>query len=210
MAAGETGAESDAWRRFMASTDIDYERWHDGVPYDLDALQELRGAERERAEAWLLARAASDWRDLEGLLALGTSGSRAAVVEQLRRGKLEQRLSAARRLDADPSLAGDREAAVVEGLRLATFGAGLSDAFDIAIREPTPAIRDALLRAALRRETSVHAAAALEFLHGLASEAFDWDRRPFYLRFNDDDEAVRTAAFRELCRELDVDPARYL
>lgn len=203
-------AESDAWRRFMASTDIDYERWHDGVPYDLDALRSLEGPERDRAEAWLLARAGDDWRDLEGLLALDTPAARDAVIGQLRSGRLEQRLSAARRLGDDPSLAGDREAAVVEGLRSATFGAGLSDALDIAIREPTPAIRAALLRAALRRETGVHAAAALEYLQGLAREPFDWERRPFYLQFNDEDPSVRLAAFRELCRELEVDASTYL
>jgi hypothetical protein len=199
-----------AFQRFMASTDIDYERWHDGVPYDLDALRELTGDERVEAEDWLLARAAEDWRDLEGLLALGSERGRAAVVAQLRYGSIAQRLSAARRLPADPAIAIDRERAVLDGLREAEFGTGLTDALDLAVANSTRAVIDGLLHACLRRETSAHAAAALEFLDGRAKEMFDWDRRDFYLRFNDDDPAVRVAAFRELCAGRAVDPEPYL
>jgi ATP-dependent DNA ligase len=54
---------SAAQERFLASTDIDYERWHEGTGYDLDALRELDPDERFRTEQWLLARAGQDWRD---------------------------------------------------------------------------------------------------------------------------------------------------
>jgi hypothetical protein len=193
----------------MASTNIDYERWHDGVPYDLDALRELTGAERDAAEAWLLARADRDWRDLEGLLALGSARARAAVVGQLRGGTLEMRLSAARLLGPDPTLAVDREAAIIAGLGEAAFGSGLKDALDLAVAEPTPAVIDALFRAALRKESAVHAGAALAYLHGHAKEPFDMARRPFFLQLVDADPAVRRGAFEALCRECGVDPARY-
>jgi hypothetical protein len=201
---------SETFQRFMASTAIDYMKWHDGEPYDLEALTALRGDERDAAEFWLLERADKDWRDLEGLLALGTPRARDAVLRQLRHGRLEQRLSAARRLADDPATSDDREAAVIEGLRRAKFGSGLSDALDVAIEHPTPAVRDALLRATMRSESGAHAAAALEFLAGLAREPFDWARRPFYLRFNEPAGADGQAAFRELCAELGVDPAPYL
>lgn len=194
----------------MASTEIDYTRWHDGVPYDLEALAELNGDERAEVERWLLARADRDWRDLDGLLAVGTERGRAAVVEQLRRGSIAQRLAAARRLWGDPSLVTELERAILDGLRGAEFGSGLSDALDLAVGNPTASVIEALFRAALRPETAVHAAAALAFLHGHAKEAFDWDRRPFYLQFNDDDPAVRIAAFRELCRECGIDAEPYL
>jgi hypothetical protein len=132
------------------------------------------------------------------------------VVEQLRHGSIEQRLAAARRLPADPAIEPDRERAVLDGLREAEFVTGLRFALDLALANPTPAVVDALFRAALRRESAVHAAAALAFVHGHAKEAFDWDRRPFYLQFNDDDPAVRAAAFRALCRECGVAPETYL
>jgi hypothetical protein len=203
---------SAAYERFMASTDIDYARWHDGVPYDVDALAGLTPEESREVEAWLLARAGSDWRDLEGLLALGTQRARAAVVDQLRHGTIEQRLAAARRLPTDPAIEAEREAAIVDGLDTSTVMDGLTTAIDLAGEHRTPAVMDALFRAALRDDhvMAVHAAALLLFLHGKAKEPFDWDQRPFYLRFGDDDPKVRRAAFEELCRDCGVDPQRYL
>ena len=57
---------------------------------------------------------------------------------------------------------------------------------------------------------AVHAAPLLASMHGKAKEAFDWDRRTFFLEFGDHDPKVRRAAFQQLCRECGVDPARYL
>jgi hypothetical protein len=203
---------STALQRFMASTEISYEQWHDGVGYDLAALKELEGDDRAEAERFLLGRAGSDWRDLEGLIALGTPTARAAVVEQLRGGRLEQRLWAARYLRDDPNLADDREAAVVAGLDEAVFYGGLSVALDLATELRTPAMVDALFRAALRDEgeAAVHAAARLAFIHRKAREEFDWELRPLFLKFNTQDRGERTRAFRELCKLCGVDPAPYL
>lgn len=203
---------SPAYRRFMASTDINYERWHDGVGYDLAALGELDGGECAEAERWLVARAGHDWRDLEGLVTLGTATARAAVVEQLRRGKLEQRLWAARYLAGDAALAADREAAIVAGLGSAVLYGGLTVALDLATEERTPAMIDALFRACLRDqgEAAVHAAARLAFIHGKAKEEFDWELRPLFLRFNTTDKAEREAAFRDLCKLCGVDSGPYL
>lgn len=203
---------SAAYERFMASTDIDYERWHDGVPYDVDAIAELHGDERAEVEQWLLTRAGADWRDLEGLLALGTDHARAAVVNQLRYGSIQMRLAAARRLPPDPAIEADRERAIVDGLDTSTVMDGLTTALDLAAEHRTPNVMDALFRAALRDDhvMAVHAAALLLFLHGRAKEAFDWDRRPTYLQFGDDDPSVRRAAFEALCRECGIDPQRYL
>jgi hypothetical protein len=203
---------SAAYERFMASTNIDYERWHDGVGYDLEALGALQGGEREDAERWLVGRAGNDWRDLEGLVALGTATARAAVVEQLRHGKLEQRLWAARYLAGDASLTADREVAVVAGLESALLYGGLTVALDLATEERSPAMVDALFRACLRDagEAAVQAAARLAFIHGAAKDEFDWDLRPLYLRFNTPDRGEREAAFRELCARCGVDPAPFL
>ena len=205
-------ARSAAFERFMASTDIDYERWHEGIGYDLDALGSLEGGERHDAERWLLARADKDWRDLEGLLALGSDSARAAVVDQLRHGKLEQRLYAARYLADDAALAADVDAAVVAGLETSVILTGLSVVLDVATSRRTPAVVAALFRAALRDEgeVAVHAAARLAFIHGKASDEFDWELRPVFLRFHAQDRAERAAAFRDLCRLCEVDPDPYL
>ncbi len=205
-------ARSAAFERFMATTDIDLQRWHDGIPYDLEALAELEDDERIEIERWLLSRAHLDWRDLEGLLALGTERARAAVLEQLRNGTIEMRLAAARRLPPDSVTEAACEAAIIAGLESATLLTGMSAAIDLARDHPSPTVRDALFRSVLRpdRETAVHAAALLAFLHGNAKDPFDWDRRDFYLQFNDDRPEVRIAAFRALCVECGVDPEPYI
>lgn len=203
----------------MASTDIDYEKWHEGEGYDLDALRALTGDERAEAETWLLERVANDWRDLDGLLALGSRRARAAVVDQLQRGELEQRLWAARRLTDDPAAAAtdptfdaDREAAVVDGLRSGLLFYGLTQAFDLAVEVRTPAMIEALWRATQRAESeaSVHAAARLAFMYGRAESDFDWDLRPLFLRFGTADPAERAAATAELGKLCGVDPETYL
>lgn len=202
---------SDAYERFMASTEIDYDRWKEGEGYDLEALGQILGGERLDVEQWLFDRAGNDWRDLEALMAIGSDRARAAVLEQLRRGSTEQRLWAARFLADDASLGKDREAAVVRGLEQALLYGGLSLALDMAIEERTPAMIEALFRAALRDEgeAAVHAAARLAYVHGKAKEPFDWDLRPLFLRFGED-RAAREAAFRELCALIGVDPVKYL
>ena len=196
----------------MASTTIGYEAWHDGVGYDLDALKALEGDDKAEAERFLLERAGSDWRDLEALLTLGTPTARAAVVDQLRTGRLEQRLWAAKYLGDDAKLRGDREAAVVAGLAEGIFYNGLSVALDLATELRTPAMVEALFRASLRDdgEAAVQAAARLAFIHRKAKEEFDWELRPLFLKFNTTDRGERTRAFRELCKLCGVEPGPYL
>ena len=77
---------------------------------------------------------------------------------------------------------------------------------------PTPpAVVDALFRGALWRDgdVAVHFAAMLMFLHGMAGEPFDWEQRPFFLRFNTTDRREREAVFTELCEKVGVDPKEY-
>jgi len=121
------------------------------------------------------------------------------------------RLAAAQRLPPDPTLVAARESAIVDGLARSSFLHGLTDALDLAQAHPTPAVIDALFRAASRhRDGAVHAAALLLYLHGKAKDPFDWDQRPFFLQFGDDDPKVRRAAFEQLCRDCGVDSQRYL
>ncbi len=50
----------------------------------------------------------------------------------------------------------------------------------------------------------------LYFLHGKSKEAFDWDHRPFFLRFNTTDRNEIKQAFKELCNTIGVDVAKYV
>lgn len=47
------------------------------------------------------------------------------------------------------------------------------------------------------------------FVHGLADSAFDWNQRPFFLRFNTPDPDQREAVFAELCEKIGVDASAY-
>jgi hypothetical protein len=76
-----------AYTKFKDSTNITYERWHDGIGYDLDAL--ARSSEPERAAVAddlirRLEQGEGDWRDVEALAALNPPRARAALEKGLR------------------------------------------------------------------------------------------------------------------------------
>jgi hypothetical protein len=100
---------------------------------------------------------------------------------------------------------------LVQALKSAEFFGGLSEAIDEAAEFHPPKVIDALLDGTLNRdgEVAVNFAALLFFLHGKSKEAFDWDHRPFFLRFNTTDPAERLAAFQELCDSIGVDPGTF-
>ena len=53
---------SDAVSRFRASMNIDYEKWHDGIGYDLDALRAASNGERAEAFSALCEKIGVDAR----------------------------------------------------------------------------------------------------------------------------------------------------
>ena len=67
-----------------------------------------------------------------------------------------------------------------------------------------------LLGLARDGETALHFAGMLMFLHGKAETSFDWDKRPFFLKFHTEVRVEREAAFRELCGKIGVQADEYL
>ena len=59
---------------------INYEKWHDGVGYDIEAVREAKPDERDEIEKLLINRNPLDWRDIEALAALGSTNSRKALM----------------------------------------------------------------------------------------------------------------------------------
>ncbi|WP_414662266.1 hypothetical protein [Horticoccus sp. 23ND18S-11] len=205
------GAPGSVLRRFRDSMAIDYEKWHDGIGYDLSVLPEADAADRETIESILVGRADRDWRDVEALAALNTPGGNAALRAAFTRGNAEIRGAVLRYA---PELVAEDEklTSIVAALRTADFYGGLTAALDEVEEFHPPGIIAELFRGALTRTDGVpvHFAAMLMFLHGKASEPFDWGQRPFFLRFNTQDRAEREAVFRELCEKVGVDPLPYL
>jgi hypothetical protein len=200
-----------AFERFLESMTLDQDKWRDGSGYELAALDAMTGEERGQIESRLLARDPPDWRDLEALVRLDTPAARHALRQALRHADPAVR-GAALRYGGDLLSEGERLLAIRRALQEATFFNGLSEALEaIEIFHP-PEVVDLLLRALLTREgeVAVHLAALLCFLHGQAAEPFDWDQRPFFLRFSEADPTLREAALRDLCARIGRDPEPFL
>ena len=191
---------SPAIDRFLRSLDIDYEKWHDGIGFDVEALREATPAERAFAESQLDA--TRDWRDVEALAVfaqLGSTTAERSLRTALRTGSHEIRLAVVRHA---PQLV--EEQARTELLLHALEGATIMDGLVAALAEverfhPAPIV-DALWRGLITRpgDVAVHYAAMLAFLYGKAESTFDWSLRPLFLKFNTPNETERQAAITEL------------
>ncbi len=197
--------------RFEKSLAIDYDKWKEGIGYDVDAIREANADERRMIEDILLYREIAGWREVEALAVLDTPAARKRLKKAAREGSNEVRLAVARKA---PMLVSQREriAALVHAFGTGEIFSGLSEALAEAAEFHPPAVKDAIFRGALHREggAAVHLAALLMFLHGKAKVPFDWDHRPFFLKFHAPPGPEREALFRELCEKIGVDPARYL
>ena len=204
-------ASDSVVRRFEASMNIDYEKWHDGIGYDLALLRQASPAELQAIERILVPRARSDWRDVEALAALDTPAARRALATAMRGGNAEIRAAVLRHAPGMVSRE-ERVAALVAALGTAEFFGGLSQALDQVVEFHPPEIVAALFRGVLERkgDAPIHFAAMLMFIHGKANSPFDWNHRPFFLRFGTTNREEREALFRELCAKLGVDPVNYL
>lgn len=189
--------------RFVASMRIDYERWHDGIGYDLAAIDEATPAERAQMLALLRSRGLADWRDVQAAARIGGPDARRALRQLLRSGSIEQRLAL---MNDAPELFSDaqRTTTLVQALQQVRPFAGLSDCLAQVQRWHPAPVMAALWAAAecAVPERAVHAAALLAYLHGLAAAPFDFDQRPFFLRFGDPDPATRAEACAELRRRI--------
>jgi len=200
-----------AVNRFRASMRIDYEKWHDGIGYDLDIIRNATPQELAEIEGLLVDRPVSDWRDVEALAAIDSPRARNLLLKTLRHPDHQVRTAVA---DYAPHLVSDdeRTASLVAALEHAELYEGLSQALDQVESFHPPRIIDALFRGLLKRDggTAVHFAAMLTFLHGKASTAFDWDQRPFFLQFHTENGADRRRRFLELCERINVNPDEML
>lgn len=208
------GADSnadDVVHRFEASMVMDFEKWHDGIGYDMDAIAAATPAELTAITKIVLRHGVDDWRDVEALAAIGTEAATSALTEALEEGSLEVRLAVLRQA---PDMAHERQrtAVLVDAVQHADIGGGLTPMLAEIEDFHPPAIVDALLRGCLDRagEVAVHLAAMVAFVHGATKEPFDWAQRPLFLRFNTPDGKERRAALVDLCTLVGVDPAPYV
>ena len=196
--------------RFRKSMISNFDSWHDGTGYDLELFEIATPEELVEIETMLLSRQVSDWRDVEALGALNSPRARVALKNAMKGSDHRLRLAI---LDAAPDLIpeGERIAVLVEALEGSDSYGGLTQALLQIESFHPPQVIDALLRGVLTRgENAVHFAAMLMFLHGKASSPFDWNLRPFFLKFNTGSREELAVIFRELCETIGVDPGHYL
>jgi hypothetical protein len=205
----KTISPGPAYRTFLSSMEISYSDWRDGNGYNLEALKNITDAERVAAVEMLSERLAAtpNWRDIEALAVIDAPSARVSIRRAMEHADSETRLRAAEAL-AGLGEAPDLEGVIIEALRSSDLSSGLSQAIDLAEENPSPRILETLVDLALtgNQDQRIHCAALALYLGGKADEAFDWNHRPFFLRFGDDDRNTQIEAYKELCQRLGVAP----
>jgi len=200
---------SKEYQRFLDSMNMDYAKWHDGAGYDLDALRKLSIDEKEKVEDVLITHGVKDWRDIEALAEIGSEKALSAIKSALQSDKYEVRIKAIESL-SEKKVVGEKEieTVLVETIPLVSILNGQTFTLRLAEKYPSSAVKRVLLWCALygNDDIRVHAAALILYLYGITTSSFDWNYRPFYLRFGDKNLSNRKLAYDELCDKIQVDP----
>ena len=190
--------------RFRSSMEMNQERWHDGIGYDLSLIAQATEAERAEIEALLLAEPVRDWRIVEGLSTLRSPRTIARLQSVLANCRDHTVTMSITQYASDLISPDQRSAAIVTTLREAPLLKGLHRALQqIPGFQPREVIEE-LHQATLKREgdVAIHCAALLLFLHGKASSVFDSAHRTFLARFCTKVPKEREAAYRDLCEVI--------
>ncbi len=184
---------------FRSSMEMDYEKWREGTGFAIELIPEATADERATIESILIHRRPYDWRTIQALAALDTPKARTALISAMQDGDAAVRMAVHRYA---PELISQRQRthSLVAALATAEFYGGLTQALSEAAAFHPPEVEQALWQGVREREGGIatHFAALLCYLHGKAKSPFDWDLRPFFLRFNTADPAARRAAEAEL------------
>jgi hypothetical protein len=198
-------------QRFQKSMEIDYEKWHDGIGYDIEAIRSASQTERVAIEQMLIHHSPRDWRDIEALAQIDTENARENIKMAIKDPDPAVRVAVTRYA---PNLVTKRERSqsILDALQHVKVFGGLSQVLDdIEEYHPTE-VKEALITGLLSREgdVAVLLAGMLFYLYGKAKQPFDMKQRPFFLRFNTENKEERMQAFRELCKQLSINPEKYL
>jgi hypothetical protein len=197
--------------RFIKSMNIDYEKWRDGIGYDLKALAEANNEERIEIERILVNKDKRDWRDIEALAILDTPNARSTIIQALLGYNNEVNMAVLR---FAPQLVNNqlKTMVIVKALKSASFFDGFSHTLNIVGEyHPEEVVRE-LFNGLINREggVAVHFAAMLFYIYGKAETIFDEENRDFFLKFNTSILSDLRLAFKELCEKIDVDYSEYL
>lgn len=195
--------------RFLAAARIDPDHWRDPA-HDLEAIRLATPEERRAIEQFLIARGVKHYIDVEALALIDSPDAHRALLDAFKNGSTEVRAAVAQ---VAPNLIPENE--LFLELLQRVDECNVYEGLDITLQQieakHPPAIIEAMLHRIVRNPgvVAVHYTALLLYLHGQAKNAFDWEERPFFLRFNRGDDADRRQAFIELCDRLGRASAPY-
>ena len=194
-------AESMA-ERFRQAAVVNLNNWRD-PQHDLEALRQATPREQAEIEQFLLARGVERCIDVEALALLNTASAEQALRTAFDSGPVEVRAAIA--LFAPQLIpSSERVAELLRRVGECDVYNGLSLTLSQLETDHPAEVIVAMLRRIRSQPgvVAVHFAGLLLFIHQQAAEPFDWEQRPFLLRFNPGDEADRREAFAELCRRI--------
>jgi len=209
---GSRKTDSDSpLQRFKKSMEIDYEKWHDGIGYDIDAIRLASPTECKAIEKMLIQHSPRDWRDIEALTQIDTKNARDTIKKAIRDPNPAVRIAVARFAPKVVTY-NERTRSIIDALQHAGIFYGLSQTLDEIEEYHPPQVKEALIEGLLSREGDVAVlfAAMLFYLYGAAEEPFDMKQRPFFLRFNTKNKEERVKVFIELCTKLNINSKNYL
>lgn len=193
------------FERFRRSARIDLDNWRD-PQHDLEAIRCAAPDERVQIEALLLSRGIQHVMDVEAFAFLDSENTRQALTAKWRTGSPEIRAAIVHFV---PNLVDEAEK--LDELIGRINDCDVYDGLDLTLQQiescHPPAVISAMMSRVARDPgpAAVHFAAMLLFVCGQAAEPFDWEHRPFFLRFGTGDEADRQAALRELAQRIGVE-----
>jgi hypothetical protein len=191
--------------------EIDYEKWHDGIGYDIDAIGLASPTERKAIEQLLIQHTPRDWRDIEALAKINTKSAQETIRKAIKNPNPSVRVAVTR---FAPKLVteSERSHSIIDALQRAEIFGGLSQVLDDIEEYHPMEVKEALIAGLLSREGDVAVlfAAMLFYFYGKAKEPFDMNQRPFFMRFNTENKQERVQAFRELCKQLNINSEKYL
>lgn len=203
--------KSSAYNTFLKSTNIDYEKWHDGIPYDLEAYAQMTSSERDEVAGEMLVKDELDWRDMQVLAAHGKRESIDRLRHELAVGPVKSRAWALWTLidhGHTPGSVPDTQLAHV--LDAIDSTDDVMPALDLARAHAGPISKLSLMRGLLERpRVAFFYAEVLLQVCGLAGAdaAFDPRFRPLLLRLLPGPQPDREKAIAEVCKLLDINPA---
>ena len=197
--------------RFITSMKIDYEKWRDGISYDLEALKQANEQEKETIQQILIKKNPLNWRDIESLALLDTRKARAALKAAVHKDNAEVNMAVIR---FAPELINEdfRTKLIIKALKTVRSFEGLSSTLMIVDQYHPKEVVSGLFKGLISREgeVAVHFAAMLLYLYGKTETYYGWEKRSFLLKFNTSERCDRKIVFRELCKQIDVDYTEYL